>query len=394
MRILYLSSMDIRKKGADKTHLIEMCENLKNLGNEIILVAPNYTPILNINLNFPAYLIEVGKKSYFSYLVYHLKLYFYINKIITIFKPDLVYSRDIINGFLLYRKLKRKNIPFIIEKNSILPDELNSRGFDKWFVKVGEFLERLNSKNCNGVIAVTDGIKDELIKRYGITDEKIIVVPNGANHELFVPMSKKDVRKELGLDDDSFIVGFTGSFAPWQGLDLLVEAANIIKRKEKYHNIKYLLVGDGEMKEEILKLIQTYSLNSEFILPGRVDYEEVPKYINASDVVIVTKSKLRGIKTFSPLKFFEYAFCGVPIIFSDNIIGEELNVFKDKLGYEIEENNPDKLAEAIINVYENTDILRENISKVRNYLIQSYSWLSSAKKVEEFLKFKIQEGIT
>jgi glycosyltransferase involved in cell wall biosynthesis len=383
--------MDLRKKGADKTHLTEICNNLNKLGNEVLLVAPAYTPFEKIKTDFPVHYIRVGKKSYLSYLDFHLKLQFSFNKILNNFKPHVVYSRDIQNSFLLFKIAKKHNIPYIIEKNTIAPDELASRRFNKVFVKANEILENLNVKKCDGIVAVTKGIQEELIKRYSVSRKKIIILTNGANHQLFLPMDQKSIRKELGLDTSYFIVGFTGSFAPWQGLDLLVEAANIIIRQNQHTNIKFLLVGDGETKSKILNMIKNYNLNSYFILPGRVNYEEIPKYINASDVVVVIKSKLRGIKYFSPLKFFEYAFCGVPIIFSKNIIGEEINEFKNKLGYEIGDDSPEELAIAILNAYKNSSILKENIRSIRDNLVANYSWLSVANKLERFLRNKIQE---
>lgn len=393
MRILVLCSMDLRKKGADKTHIIEICKNLYKLGNELLLIAPGYFPLNNIKEDFPIHYIEVGRKSYFSYLNYHLKLQILFNKFLDDFKPDVIYNRDILNSFLLYRIASRKNIPFIIEKNSVIYEEFKSRGFNIILVGGGNFLEKMSCLYCDGIVTVTKSVKEELIKRHKIEGEKIIVVPNGANHELFIPMDRDILRDELKLNKNSFVIGFTGSFAPWQGLDLLVEAAKIVKEEYGYYNIKYLLVGDGEMKGKILNLIDAYNLTQDFILPGRVDYKDVPKYINASDVVVVViKSKLRGIKYFSPLKFFEYAFCGVPIIFSDNILGEELSEFKNKLGYEIKEDDPRELAKIILDTYRNVDLLRRNINEIRDYLVQNYSWLSSAKKVEEFLKSKISHG--
>jgi glycosyltransferase involved in cell wall biosynthesis len=383
--------MDLKKKGADKTHLIEICANLKLLGNEILLIAPGYYPYKEIKIGFLTYYVKLGNKSYFSYLIYHIKLIYLFVLMIKRFKPDVVYSRDILIGFILYRIAKTKKIPYIIEKNSIIPDELSSRGFNKFFIKGNEILERLNAKNCDGIVAVTKGIKEELIKRYKIYKGKIAVIINGANHVLFIPMDKNYVRKQLGLENDTFIVGFSGSFAPWQNLDVLIDAANVIKKKGCNYNIKYLLVGDGEMKSKILKLITYYKLSSDFILPGRVEYEQVPKYINASDVVIVLKSKLSGAKLFSPLKFFEYAFCGVPIIFSNNIIGEEIKEFKNKLGYEIHEDNSQELADAILRAYTNINKLREDINKIRNDLIKKYSWLNSAKQLEKYLNSKLCE---
>lgn len=390
MKILVLCSMDIEKKGADKTHLMEICKNLYKLGNELLLVAPGYSPLKQVKEEFPIYYIKIGKKSYLSYLNYHLKLQILIKKLLDNFRPDIIYSRDVLNSFLLYRFARRRNIPFIIEKNSIVYGEFKNRGLNIILIRIGDFLEKMSCYYCDGIIAVTKSIKEEIIKRHKIKEEKIIVIPNGANHEIFIPMDKITIRDKLALDKSFFIVGFTGSFAPWQSLDLLVEAARIIKDKYKQYDIRYLLVGDGEMKKKILDLIKAYNLTSDFVLPGRVNYEDVPKYINALDVaIVIIKSELRGIKYFSPLKFFEYAFCGVPMIFSNNIIGEELDNLKDKLGYKLERNNPNDLAELILNAYKNINLLKKNLCEIRSYLIQNYSWMRIAQKVEGFLKSKI-----
>ena len=131
---------------------------------------------------------------------------------------------------------------------------------------------------------MTPGIKANLEKIYNIPGGKIVVVSNGANTSLFKPLNQETCRKELGLDAEISYVSFVGNFAPWQGVEYLVKAAPFIL--SQFPQCRFLIVGDGIMKNELIKLSRELGVEDKFIFTGVVAYFRVPLYINASDACV------------------------------------------------------------------------------------------------------------
>ncbi|MDC0747188.1 glycosyltransferase family 4 protein [Polyangium mundeleinium] len=146
---------------------------------------------------------------------------------------------------------------------------------------------------------------------------KLVEVSWGANIETFHPgVSGAAIRRRLGIADDEIVAGYTGAFYHWHGLDILVAAAAELDRDPSAPKIRYLLVGDGEMRRDIEARIQAAGLSHRFLLTGRVPYEEVPAHIAASDFCVAAydpdrHEELRHHGMFmDPLKVFEYLAVG------------------------------------------------------------------------------------
>jgi glycosyltransferase involved in cell wall biosynthesis len=380
MRILMLHSLDLKKQaGGDKTHLVEELRNLKKLGNDVLLVVPGYKPISKEKFPFDVYYIPVGKKGYSSFIAYHLKLLWEIKKILEEFRPDVVYSRAIMNSFLIYKILKKRNVPLVIKHSENFYEEYIQMGFPYLLACLYGFLDRINSRNCDGIICITKGIKEKMIERYKLCEEKLTVIENGANPSLFRPLDKQELRTRFGFSQDDFIVGFPGQFAPEQSLDVLVYAANVVKQKG--YNFKYLLIGKGAEKPKIVELIKKYSLLNEFRIIDEVKYEEVPIYMNIFDVGITIPT--RAVEP-CPVKFFEYIFCGVPVVYTSNV--HPGKIFPTKVGFIVKNLNPFDLAEALIEAFKEAKDVRAKLIEHREEFVEKYSWLSTARKTEKYLE--------
>ena len=95
------------------------------------------------------------------------------------------------------------------------------------------------------ISVVSQVIKDSLIDR-GVDADKILVNPNGADLDAYSPAStaeKLELQRELGLDGGDCVVGFTGTFGGWHGIDVLAAAIPEICRRRP--GARFLLIGDG-----------------------------------------------------------------------------------------------------------------------------------------------------
>lgn len=203
--------------------------------------------------------------------------------------------------------VKRK--PWIFELRDLWPESIRTVGAMKK-EKVLDFLEKVELwlyKNSAKVVAVTAAFKTNLIKR-GIDADKIEIVTNGANMELFTPIQKdKALAKKLGIDG-KFVIGYIGTHGMAHSLDFVVRTISKIK-DDRYH---FLFIGDGAMKKEVLRMAEELGVtNVTFLEP--VLKSEIPSYISVTDAALVPLKKSDTFKTVIPSKIFENAAMQKPI---------------------------------------------------------------------------------
>lgn len=384
MRIIYMSSEDMRKEGAGKTHFMEVGQNLVKLGNELLILLPGYRPRDRKNYNLNVCYIPTFKKNVFSYLLYEIINFFYLTFYILKFRPDVIYLRqglfEVFPPILawLFR------VPYVIEKNGIMEDEFRSRGFSEIIIKILRLAEDINFRLSDRIICVTEGIKKEIVSRYKVNEGKLVVIPNGANVDLFRPLDKCECRRRLRLKEDTFYVGFVGSFAPWQGLNVLIEAAKKIK-DQGYCQINFILVGDGEQKLVLERRVKEYNLEQEIKFIGRIAYKQVVYYINAFDVAVAAFTKERNeIIGLSPIKLFEYLACGRPVIAS-RVDGVKEIIEEGQCGYLFEAGNAEELAKRIIQSYQERETLQEMGLRGRKLVESKYTWRATAERIIKVL---------
>lgn len=196
-------------------------------------------------------------------------------------------------------KIKRK--PWVFELRDLWPESIKTVGAMKQG-KVIDFLEKIELglyKNSDKVIAVTDAFKANLISR-GIEESKIEVVTNGSNIDLFRPREKnQELLKSLGLEN-KFIIGYIGTHGMAHSLDFVINSISKLMDKD----IHFLFIGDGAMKKKIVEIAKDLKLdNVTFLDPIKKD--EVPNFLNITDVSLAPLKKSDNFKTVIPSKIFE-----------------------------------------------------------------------------------------
>jgi len=196
-------------------------------------------------------------------------------------------------------KIRRK--PWIFELRDLWPESIKTVGAMKQgrAIEILEKIELFLYKDANKVIAVTDAFKTNLIRR-GIDTDKIEVITNGSNVELFYPRDKDDkLLKELHLEN-KFVVGYIGTHGMAHSLDFIMRSLAQIADKD----IHFLFVGDGAMKQTIVSIADELDLkNVTFLDP--IAKEEVPRYLSVVDISLAPLKKEDNFKTVIPSKIFE-----------------------------------------------------------------------------------------
>jgi len=385
-------------------HRYELVSNLARLDNEIHIFTTDKASLSNIS-NIHCHYVPPGS---FFYLTVN-----YFRSSINLLSSetfDVLYTRNPNFGFLSGTFCKSRFKKLVYELNGIPEDEsslfrtksdeekLSKQGkkngfsFSKAYLNGHAKLKLFILKKALGfsdkIIAVTQGIKTNLENVYNIPGDKIIVVSNGANTSLFKPLDQGNCRKELGLDPEIPCVCFVGNLAPWQGIEYLVKAAPSIL--SCFPDCRFLIVGDGVMKNELLKLSRELGVDDSFIFTGVVAYDRVPMYINASDICTAPFIFARNAKIgLSPLKLYEYMACGKPVVASD-ISGVSDALEASEGGVPVCPENPGALAEAVVKLLRDPDLRNKLGSKGLSYVTENYSWYSVAKQVDRVCKLGLK----
>jgi glycosyltransferase involved in cell wall biosynthesis len=382
MRLLAVSLVNLARPGGDATHFREEMSRLVKLGIEVLAVVPAYSKLPPKGFGFPIKYVLVGKRSYFSFAWFQIKVILLLPSILKSFKPDVVYFRGIFLSFLFYPYFHLRKIPIFIEQNGLIIEDGKSYGLSVFLVKFVEYLDKLCSKHCDAIVCPEEALKEVISKRYKLTPDKILVLVNGANEEFFKPLPEQDrikLKREYGFKESDYIVGFAGSLYRENAVDILVGAAAKL-REEK--SIKFLIVGEGPERPRIYSLVQKQNLEERFVFLGKVPYEEVPFLINIFDVGVVCK--IYNLAQISPTKFLEHLFCGVPVIYTKNVLADQFSF--TQLGFLVDPLNEETLACAIVDAFRLSKGLREKILAYRGELVERYSWNSYAKKLKFFLE--------
>jgi glycosyltransferase involved in cell wall biosynthesis len=385
MNILFLArDINIKGKAGDSVHVRELIKALAKLGHNVYLIVPQ---IEGNSDELDSLKAQQNVRIYFIRPKRHLKDISTISlckKIAKDNEVDIIYERRV-SGKISYLLSEILNIPHLLEINGL--PELESKMLGKtseqnaFGEKIRKRLRRHIYIHTNKIVAVTEGIKVTLAKDYRLPLEKIIVVPNGANVDLFRKKDMMQCKQKLGLENHKKYVCFSGNLAPWQGVDNLIRAAP--KVIEKVPEAMFIIVGDGIMCNDLKRIAESLNIIDKFIFTGWVSYYDVPTYINSSEICVVPSSTTneRNKKTGgSSLKIYEYLACEKPVITGD-LEGNKDLILEANAGYVVSPENTSQLAEAIINLIRNHELSEEMGKNGRRFVIEHNSWEVIAKKI-------------
>jgi len=242
---------------------------------------------------------------------------------------------------LIVAKIKRTL--FILEVADIWTNSIKAtQQTSGYFYHFLKRMETLIYKRSDAIIVLTQGFKEEIVKR-GIEEDKIFVVMNGAKREVFNKKVTNSDLKDKFNTRNKIVIGYAGSLGPSQGLMNIVETAAILE-KEKKLNVLFLLLGEGDQKEPLIKASE--GLNNIVVVGGK-ERNLMPKYLSLFNIGLAHLNESSAFKTTIPSKIFEMMSAGLPILLvSPKGEASEL-IQKLKIGYWVPSGNPELLTQTI-----------------------------------------------
>ena len=179
---------------------------------------------------------------------------------------------------------------------------------------------------------------------------------------------------EKNVKGDNVRVGFLGSLAWWQGLDIVAEAVAIVK--EKLPNVELFIVGDGPMREKVASLCENHKIK--YTVTGFVSHEEALKYLRSFDVLVLPRRKTSTTESAVPIKVVEAWALGIPVIVTSHEIFRSM--CKDGEDVLFVEPNHEDVAKKILLLALNPK-LRGRLARNGQTLAQSFDYKTIAERL-------------
>lgn len=237
------------------------------------------------------------------------RCYHDLRAIIRNWKPDVVHTHSSKAGILGRAAAWKQRVPCVVHTIHGLP----FHPYETWWRnEIYITSERWAAKRCHRIVCVAQAMRDQaLAKKIGRPDQYDIVY-SGMELESFLNprWRREDVRAELGLHDDDFVLGTVARLAELKGHDDLLDALGPVMKSNP--RFKLLWVGDGWWRERLMARVRELGLELQVLTTGLVPSEEVPKWLRAMDA-LAHPSYREGLPRTVP----QALLSGVPVIAYD-----------------------------------------------------------------------------
>ena len=352
-RLAYFA-LDVPHKGqASHIHISEITDNLRRLGWKVDLYAPEPAASGQARA-IPARAVEYARVM--ARIIPRLGRY------------DVLYVRAHLLAWPVTFAARLMNLVVAQEINGIELDVVVSHPWLAPLRPLVRWLYRSQYRVSDRLFPVTEGLAQWLCE--GRARDRITVVPNGANIDLFRPIAR---------DCAPFAV-FFGGLTAWHGVDLMLDA---VRHPSWPAGIELVVIGKGAQEH----LVQAAAQSGLPVRPlGYRLHEEIPELVAGAlaGLIPITNPRGRSSTGISPLKLYETLACGIPAIVTD-LPGQAEVVRAGRCGIVVPCEDAGALAAAVARLAADPAAAREMGRQGAELVRREHSWAARARAVDAVL---------
>lgn len=311
MKICMFTNTYLPHVGGVARSVFTFTKDLKKMGNDVFVIAPEYpdsdrrSEIGRNVLRVPA--IQNFNGSDFSV---RLPVPFIIDDAIDNFKPDIIHSHHpYLLGDAALRAAGRRRLPLIFTHHTLYEQYTHYVSEDSDAMK--HFAIHLSTEYanmCSSVVVPSLSIA-RLIKKRGVTTP-VVEIPTGVDISFFSEGQGRQFREEFRIPRDTFVIGHLGRLAPEKNLGFLARAISDVMGD--LPNSRFLVVGEGPSKEEIIQTFRKKGFEDRLTMAGKLAGTRLRDAYHAMDLfVFASKSETQG------MVLTEAMAAGLPVIAID-----------------------------------------------------------------------------
>jgi glycosyltransferase involved in cell wall biosynthesis len=300
----------------------------------------------------------------------------------TLPRPDVIISSSpqLLVGLSGWWISFTRQVPFVFEVRDLWPESLTAVGVgdeNSLLHHVLAAIAKFLYERSDRIVVVTPAFREHLMRHWRVPEEKIAIVENGVETDLFAPASSASndaLRRDLGAEG-KFLASYIGTMGNAHGLETLLTSAAQLQHNR---NVLFLLLGEGAEKERIKTLAQSRGLTNVRFLDQQ-PREKIPAFISASDACLVLLKKTEVFKTVIPTKMLEFMSCARPVILG--VDGQARQILEEAgAGIVIEPENAVALVAAISQLSSNRELGTAMGEKGREHILRNFSRHRTAEK--------------
>jgi len=261
-------------------------------------------------------------------------------------RPDVMIctSPPLVVGLIGWAIRRRfRNLPMVFEVRDLWPEFAIDTGVltSSHLIKLGYALERLSYRESTWVNVLTPAFYDIMLQRKNIRKDRLSVLPNAADLDIFRPGPRNNWVREKYDIKDRFLVIYTGGLGVANHVIQFVEAAKSFKDD----SARFMVVGDGMHRQMLEEKVKEWKLNN-VIFTGFRPKQEVVDICAAADVCCAVLKKIDAFKTVYPNKIFDYMASARPTVVAIDGVARKL-VEDAQCGFFVEPEDPEQFAQTL-----------------------------------------------
>ncbi|MBO7084080.1 MAG: glycosyltransferase family 4 protein [Bacteroidales bacterium] len=293
-------------------------------------------------------------------------------------KFDVIHVHDLPLAKIGYEAKCKYGVRFVLDLHENWPVLLQLSKHTNTFL--GKLLSsnsqwiRYEKEMCqlaDKIIVVVDEAKDRVC-RLGVPAEKIEVVSNTLNLDQFDPIERKEFKT------DKFRMLYVGGINYHRGIQYVIQAISIVKKRGV--EVLFDLVGDGSYLDDIKKLVEEMHVQDNVVIHGFKHYTQICDLYESANVALIPHVKSGHTDNTIPHKIFQYMYAQIPMVVSNcDALVRIVNETKSGITYQYD--NPEELADIIMELHHHPEKLNDYIQQGRQAVIDKYNWKVDGAKL-------------
>lgn len=303
-----------------------------------------------------------------------LKAHRELRRLFAEIQPDIVHTHSSKAGIIGRKAAKDEGVPHIVHTIHGLPfHDYESAWRNGLYI----MLERWVGRYTDLLISVADAMTAKAVARNIAPREKFVTVYSGMEVEPFLEVGHDStaVRRRLGIDPHSPVIGVVARISPLKGHEFIIRAAPGILAR--YPHARFLFVGDGHIRDEMEQLAGSLGVRSAIVFAGLREPGDIPELIRAMDL-LVHASLREGLARVLP----QALLSGVPVV-SYDVDGAREVVINGKTGWLVEPESVEGLESAVIEALDDLGRARRMAEVGRDICRSRFPWQVMVDSIAE-----------
>jgi glycosyltransferase involved in cell wall biosynthesis len=298
-------------------------------------------------------------------------------------RPDILHAHTHEAAAIALPLRALTGAPLVLDYQGSMTSEMLDHGFLSSTSKMLgplQVLERQINRQADAILPSTHNAAALLLSEGIVNPRRVHAVTDSVNIERFRPSDdtpaceaeRQALREQLGIPPGRRIVVYVGLLAPYQGTNMLIQAAQTVVAR--HPDVHFLIMGHPD-PASYRSYAASLGVQDPVTLPGRIIYRDLPGYLALGELAVAPKMSL----TEGNGKIGNYMAMGLPVVAFDTPVAREI---LGECGMYAEYGSVHDLARWIMQALEQPDWARELGRKARGRAVRELSWTRTAHELE------------